>query len=113
MIFWYDSIPELENLLPSKAQTASVEAKAKHVAMSVYPNPTNGPATVHYELNDASKATFSIHNLLGQKMMDAGTTNGMIGDLDLNLSTLDAGVYLLISTTEAGDKTVERIVVTK
>ena len=112
LIFWYEPTPEVTNLLPATVYT-KVEAKPQHVTLSVYPNPTNGLAVVHYELKDAQQADFSIYNLLGQKLLDAGSTSGKTGDSKIDLSSLDAGMYLLITTTDNGDREIERIVLEK
>jgi hypothetical protein len=111
-IFWYEPTPEVTNLLPQSTVLSSNMA-IKHVAVSVYPNPTNGPATVHYDLTGGKSATFSIHNLLGATMLECGATSGTSGDQKIDLSSLEAGVYLLITTTDDGEKDMERIVLTK
>ena len=111
LIFWYAPTPEVTNLLPRAASVSS--SKPQHVTLSVYPNPTNGPAIVHYELKDVSRADFSIYNLLGEKLLDGGSTNGLTGDSKIDLSSLDAGMYLLITTTDNGDRDIERIVLAK
>jgi hypothetical protein len=98
--------------MPDK-NPSSVAQKPSHVALSVYPNPTTGPVTIHYDLTDATRAEFSLHNLLGQKVLDGGMTAGMSGDQTLDLSKLESGVYLLITTTDLGDRDIQRIVVTR
>ncbi len=112
LIFWYDAVPEVTNLLPHLSAPYTMP-KADHIALSVYPNPTPGATTIHYDMKGAKSAEFSIHNLLGAKMMDGGTTSGLSGDVKLDLSSLDAGVYLLITVTDDGQRDVERIIVTK
>ena len=112
LIFWYDAVPEVTNLLPHSSAPYTMP-KADHIALSVYPNPTPGATTIHYDMKGAKSAEFSIHNLLGAKMMDGGTTSGLSGDVKLDLSSLDAGVYLLITVTDDGQRDVERIIVTK
>jgi hypothetical protein len=109
LIFWYEPTPEVTNLLP-KASAPYVTPKSKHISVSIYPNPTNGPATVHYELKDAKQASFSIHNLLGATMLEGGSTSGLSGDQKIDLSSLESGVYLLITTTDDGEKDIERII---
>ncbi|HEY3876257.1 MAG TPA: T9SS type A sorting domain-containing protein, partial [Candidatus Kapabacteria bacterium] len=112
LIFWYDATPEVEAALPPFP--ASVPPVAmKGISVSVYPNPTNGLAKVHYELANAPKAHFTMRNLLGQVVMDGGWSADATGDEALDLSQLPAGVYLLVTTTENGDRDVERVVVAK
>ena len=114
LIFWYDATPEVEAALPGQQQTASIsEVAPKSMSLSVYPNPTTGPVTVHYQLMSAPKAHFVVHNLLGQVVMDGGWSPDASGEEALDLSQLPAGVYLLVTTTENGDRDVERVVVAK
>ena len=54
-----------------------------------------------------------MRNLLGQEVLNGGMTSGTTGDANLDLSQLPAGVYLLITTTDNGERDVERVVVTK
>ncbi len=112
LIFWYEPSPELTAAMPA-AVNATPAPQSKQIAISVYPNPTYGPATVHYELSDAPRAYFSVRNLLGQEVLNGGVTSGTTGDANLDLSQLPAGVYLLITTTDNGERDVERVVVTK
>jgi hypothetical protein len=114
LIFWYEPTPELTAAMPAPAAVNSNPVpQSKQLAISVYPNPTNGPATVHYALTDAPRAYFSVRNLLGQEVMNGGMTSGTTGDATLDLSQLPAGVYLLITTTDNGERDVQRVVVTK
>jgi hypothetical protein len=54
-----------------------------------------------------------VRNLLGQEVLNGGMASGSTGDVNLDLSQLPAGVYLLITTTDNGERDVERVVVTK
>ena len=112
LIFWYEPSPELTAAMPAAVNPVPA-VQSKQLAISVYPNPTMGPATVHYELSDAPRAYFSVRNLLGQEVLNGGMTSSTTGDAPLDLSQLPAGVYLLITTTDNGERDVERVVVTK
>jgi len=112
LIFWYEPTPELTSTLPASVNS-NPAPQSKQLVISVYPNPTIGPATVHYQLSDAPKAYFSVRNLLGQEVLNGGATSGTVGDMNLDLSQLPAGVYLLVTTTDNGERDVERVVVTK
>jgi hypothetical protein len=112
LIFWYEPSPELTAVIPAAVSPVPA-VQSKQLAISVYPNPTYGPATIHYELSDAPRAYFSVRNLLGQEVLNGGMTSATTGDANLDLSKLPAGVYLLITTTDNGERDVERVVVTK
>ncbi len=113
LIFWYEPSPELTSTLPPSAVKVVPVAQSKQLAIAVYPNPTTGPATIHYALTDAPKAYFSVRNLLGQEVLSGGATSSTSGDATLDLSPLPAGVYLLVTTTDNGERDVERVVVSK
>jgi hypothetical protein len=110
LIFWYESTPDIRHLLPP-SRVATIQPQ--HITTAAYPNPTTGPVTIQYELKDVPKVHFSVRNLLGQEVMDGGETSTATGEQHLDLSSLEAGVYLLVSTTDDGERSVERIVVTK
>ncbi|HWF43329.1 MAG TPA: T9SS type A sorting domain-containing protein [Candidatus Kapabacteria bacterium] len=116
LIFWYAPTPDVEAGLPHQA-VAVTQAAARPMSVSVYPNPTNGPVTVHYDLSNGSaphsRAHFVVRNLLGQMVMDGGWSANETGDAALDFSRLDAGIYLFITTTEDGASDVERVVVAK
>ena len=112
LIFWYEPTPELTAAMPAAVNPVPTP-QSKQLAISVYPNPTAGPATVHYQLSDAPRAYFSMRNLLGQEVLNGGMTSSTTGDANLDLSQLPAGVYLLVTTTDNGERDVERVVVTK
>jgi hypothetical protein len=113
LIFWYEPSPEITNLLPAQKQSGTVRMAPKF-SVQVYPNPTSGPAQITYTMKDAAHhADFVIRNLLGQKVMDAGSSDGTSGNISLDLSKLEAGLYLLVTTTDDGEQSVERIVVNK
>lgn len=111
LIFWYEPTPEVTAAIPEAS--VSMPSQSKQLAISVYPNPTNGPANIHFDLAGAPKAHFSIRNLLGQEVLDGGATSGSSADMKLDLSSLEAGVYLLVTTTDDGERDVERVVVAK
>jgi photosystem II stability/assembly factor-like uncharacterized protein len=71
---------------------------------SVYPNPSNGVMTVNVE--DYSKA--KIFNLNGQEMLQLGLVPG---NNKLNLSFLDAGVYVMVSMNSKGLVWKEKLVI--
>jgi hypothetical protein len=113
LIFWYEPTPEITSVLPAQKSSGTIRM-APNFNVSVYPNPTSGPAQITYTMKDAAHhAEFVVRNLLGQKVLDAGSTDGTSGNISLDLSKLEAGLYLLVTTTDDGEQSVERIVVNK
>lgn len=112
LIFWYERTPEVLNIVPRSA-VEKADARPKNLEVSVYPNPTSGVTNVHYVVKNGEPVTINVVNLLGQKLIEGGTRQDQHGDLSLDLSSLEPGVYLLIATLQNGEKAVERVVVTK
>jgi hypothetical protein len=112
LIFWYERTPEVMNIVPRSA-VERADARPKNVEISVYPNPTQGETNIHYVVKNGEPVTINVVSLLGQKLIEGGARQDQHGDLSLDLSSLEPGVYLLIATLQNGEKAVERVVVTK
>jgi len=84
---------------------------------TVYPNPVRSTKTnIHYKLSEPRSVAFSIHDILGKKMVDCGSLaerpQGEY-DFELNLGNIPAGIYLVVITTDKGEQTIQRIAVEK
>lgn len=112
LIFWYERTPEVMNIVP-KSAVEKADARPKNIELSVYPNPTSGETNVHYVVKNGEPVTINVVSLLGQKLIEGAARQDQHGDLSLDLSSLEPGVYLLIATLQSGEKAVERVVVTK
>jgi hypothetical protein len=137
LIFWYENSAELTNALrdPSgpepgliqftidpvpngKATPSTLEVLAANVLNKtlIYPNPARTNTTVRFTLSEPRNLAFSIHDLLGKRVMEAGnltaTSSGSF-EKELNLSELTAGVYLLVITTDKGEQSIQRLVIEK
>jgi hypothetical protein len=68
-----------------------------------YPNPFNPNTTIRFDLPKKSSYEFSVYNILGMKVYEAGEENLSPGsyNLNLNMSTFASGVYFY--TLRAGD----------
>lgn len=83
----------------------------------VYPNPVRtAKANIHYTLSEARSVAFSIHDILGKKIVDCGSLaerpQGEY-DFELNIGNIPAGIYLVVITTDKGEQTIQRIAVEK
>jgi hypothetical protein len=112
LIFWYERTPEVMNIVPRSA-VERADARPKNLEISVYPNPTQGETNVHYVVKNGEPVTINVVSLLGQKLIEGGARPDQHGDMSLDLSSLEPGVYLLVATLQNGEKAVERVVVTK
>ena len=82
----------------------------------VYPNPASTKATVRFNLTQARSVAFSVHDITGKRMIDAGTLNNLSAgyhEHELQLGKLPAGIYLVVLTSDKGEQSVQRIVVEK
>lgn len=82
--------------------------------MMVYPNPTNGPVSVNFQLKEDRKVKLSIHDLTGKLLMTLSPeTLIRKGEFreNFNLNKLTPGMYLLVAQTHYGEQTLQRIVI--
>ncbi|HEX2898362.1 MAG TPA: T9SS type A sorting domain-containing protein [Bacteroidia bacterium] len=80
------------------ASNASPEAHSPlQYAIHVAPNPSNGNASIHVQVAQADAVNLAIHDLGGRQMLQADDWRLQpgINDLQLDLSELTAGMYLL------------------
>ncbi|MBO7491007.1 MAG: T9SS type A sorting domain-containing protein [Bacteroidales bacterium] len=79
--------------------------------MALYPNPANNKVTVALSSMEAANATLSIYNLMGQCVY-AEPINVMEGNnfISVNISNLNAGVYVVNVKTAQGTSTQKLIV---
>ncbi len=119
LIFWYNpekdlfaNIPEAQSSVsPSQNMTNGIISKAV-----LYPNPAKTKTTLHFDLSEPRTVAFSIHDLLGKRVLDGGsireTTAGNY-EKELNVGELTEGVYLLVITTDKGEQNIQRLVIKK
>ncbi|MFI5263314.1 MAG: T9SS type A sorting domain-containing protein, partial [Candidatus Kapaibacterium sp.] len=82
----------------------------------IYPNPAKNTTTVRFNLSEPRTLAFSIHDLLGKRVMEGGNlsaTSAGSFEKELNVSELPAGVYLLVITTDKGEQSMQRLVIEK
>jgi len=116
LIFWYEPSDIQPYLAHNAAEDATASIRAPHGAiseLSIYPNPARSEASVKYNLKDARTVSFAIHNLLGQKVQEVQTmpANAGSGEVSVNVSSLEPGLYLLVLSTDKGEQMIKRLVV--
>ena len=81
-------------------------------SISVYPNPIGSQATLHFELNASKNVSAQIVNLEGKivETVNLGTEMLHEGNVELNLSHLNSGVYYLIFKADTDTKTIPILV---
>ena len=77
----------------------------------MFPNPATDMVNISIELNDASNTSVSVINMVGQVVIsnDFGMLNGS-NRLELNVSSLPAGMYIVEINAGASSQT-ERLIV--
>ena len=89
------------------------DVKAGVSEMKVYPNPATADAHVTFSLNDASKVQFSVLDAVGREVISNGAEQMTAGNHQINFATssLAAGIYHVVVTTETGKLTQQLSVV--
>ena len=88
---------------------ASLESS---VALSVYPNPARGPATLNVVLDRPQRATLAVYDVLGRRILseDLGALPAGERMHRLDLTALPPGVYLVRLDGDAGARATARLV---
>lgn len=97
----YTPIP-VTAMLPPITNTQEVVVP-ESIGLEIFPNPTNGQATINFELNEATKVSFGLFNLLGQKVSDLGTADFTQGQQvkTIQVGNVAKGTYLVKLQTES------------
>lgn len=78
----------------------SKEPVAQALNLLLTPNPSEGPATLRFELKNAGKADVAVFDLQGKKLLSQhlGNCNPGVNTADIDLSPLPSGNYFLALT---------------
>ena len=121
LIFWYEPSKELFKALPQIRQTLSAEActqsdNQKMGNVSIYPNPASMYLFINYTLSSSIKVSVSIWDLSGKivaENISSHIANSGVNKESITLGDIAPGVYLVILTTDSGERSVQRVVITK
>jgi hypothetical protein len=132
LIFWYARDEKFAEKAPAtlvakldkpndveltKTNNSAAVAKASVInEPMVYPNPSRGMTMFKFSLSEPRAVTIAIHDLLGKQVLKVSDLEPKTaGDFEkeIDLSSLDAGVYLLIMATDAGEQITQRVVLEK
>jgi len=121
LIFWYEPSKELFKALPQLRQTLTAEActqtsDQKMQNISIYPNPASMYLFVHYTLSSSLKVNIDILDLSGKivaKNISSHIASQGENKESITLGDIPPGVYLVIITTDSGERSVQRLVITK
>jgi hypothetical protein len=74
-------------------------------SVNVFPNPFSDNTTLSFSAAEAGQATVVVYNLIGEKVIEMNLGNIAAGtqSLQLNFSSLEAGIYLV--NLNAGNET--------
>ena len=85
-------------------------SKAKYLVNGVYPSPTQSTFTIDMIAENDGKATVSVINLVGRTVLSSNMSfNYGANKLEVDISNLPAGTYLINFLDNQGNKFIERI----
>ncbi len=90
-----------------------VNELTKSIAFSLYPNPTNGEANVHFQLNDPATIKIEVVDILGRNVLPGIENNFPAGEQTINVNKgnlLPKGVYF-VNLTYKGAKMSSKLVI--
>lgn len=90
--------------------TVGIEELSNLTNLSVFPNPTNKYAVIKYESNSVTELNVEISDISGKKVQQQSTQT-TIGNnvLELNMETLESGIYFLSINDGKNAKTIKLI----
>ncbi|MEM9850209.1 MAG: T9SS type A sorting domain-containing protein, partial [Bacteroidota bacterium] len=109
-------IAECVTTTSSSANEETVEERSASIAPSlslqVQPNPAQAYTNVVYELAESGEVQISLFDLQGRSIQQFSQVEQNVGthQLELDLTQLKAGIYLVVLRTEAETKTKKIIV---
>jgi len=93
------------------APTAVEEVSKSAVKLSAFPNPASADLTINYSINASyNKAEVKVYDVLGQEVVSR-VLDAKQGQVDLNVSNLNAGVYFYAIKVDEQTIRTERIIV--
>jgi hypothetical protein len=72
--------------------------------LDLFPNPTNGQMQVSFGMTRSSEVDVEVTDLLGKKHLGKSLGLGLHEDLNLDVSKLSKGIYLLLVKSEGQTK---------
>jgi hypothetical protein len=100
------------NNTKSMQQIENTEKATPVTTFNVFPNPANNQLTVSYQLNTGETAQFELYDLLGSKIMQTALS-GESTQKQLDINTVNAGVYLYVYKINNRIVKTERLVILK
>ena len=110
-----DDIGSVELNARPVANEGDLEGDASMAMTPMSPNPALSRATLSFTVAEAGAARVEVYNVLGQRVLtafDGTATPGRSVDVDLDVSALAAGVYL-VRLDSAGQTAVQQITVVR
>ena len=75
------------------SSTGLNSVEADPVGFYVFPNPTNGAATLSYNLDAADQVTLAVYNMLGQQVMQLQNEHQAAGKYTYSVQPAATGIY--------------------
>lgn len=100
--------------VPSPAQYENWKVEGvnsdEETGFAVYPNPNNGSMTVRYHLSEGESGTLTVYSVLGERI-HVQPLKGGADQMELNLSSVNSGIYLLNLEVNGGRRLAERLII--
>jgi hypothetical protein len=95
---------EYVNMNATKAGVTSINDLTVANSFQIYPNPTTNNLHILFEAKSVESLSYSVTNILGQEVLNLGTTPAQVGKnaTTLDVSSLASGIYILNVKSEKG-----------
>jgi len=108
VVVWLQDDSDKAVLQASKSSIATSTNNISYInELNLFPNPTKGNVTLSINTQLATTATVTVTNVLGQQVIANQATALKLGqnDISVDVTALNAGVYMMNITTDAGTMT--------
>jgi hypothetical protein len=115
VIFWFEPSDALAKALDKTNPAQSVQAASAPVFGNViaFPNPARDKTTLQFTLSEPRTVVWSIHEISGRMVTGGNSVTARSGEnsLDIDVSSLASGVYMLAITTDKDERSIQRIII--
>jgi agmatine deiminase len=90
-------------------------SNANSIDLAIYPNPSNGNASIRFNLKENTAIKIAIYNILGAKVAEIKESNYTVGEntIPLNSSNLSNGIYICQITSREKQIASSKLVISK
>ncbi len=119
-ILWYQPTQELLNVIKGDRQSVvtkvSITSNDIFFGISIFPNPAHGDANLQFQLRENRSVRVDLQDITGKQISIVSRSNDLsAGKHEIKIQTQDlsSGIYIVLLTTDKGERSIQRLVIEK